>query len=241
MSISVIKPDQAEREWLFADLYGEELFELRPFLRPISYEKGSIIFEEGEPAFGVYLIERGKVKLAKRLASGHCQILKLAGPGEILGEGILFQAESYNAYAKTLEETKVHFIRTDDLLGFLKRHPAVAIKIIEKLALEIKGFQNKVLEASYEGGLEKVARILLAIAERWGKREDGGLYIGVELSRAELAEMAGLASETASRILSRLREREVLSLVKHKIIIKDEERLRKLMEPLCVSLKESLL
>ena len=227
--------------WIFSELYGKELEEIDPLVRPIEYEEGRIIFEEGEPVFGVYLLSRGKVKLAKRAAGGRKQILKLVGPGEILGEEFLFHDPTYSAYAQALEQTRAYFVPMEEFHGFLKAHPQVVIRLIEHLSQEIKGFQNKVLEASYGSSLERVARLLLAIADKWGEEEDGGFYIGLELSRVELAELAGIASETASRLLARLQERGILALAGSKIIILDRARLKSLTEPLCVNIKESLL
>jgi len=233
----------ASREELkaFIDYYGEEFAEISPHLLPQSFGEGQLIFEEGEPGLGVYLLTQGKVKLAKRSTGGRRQILKLVGPGEILGEEVLFHGEGYSGYARALEPTRAYYVSTGDLARFLKEHPEIAIKLIERLSLEIKGFQNKLLEASYGSSLERVARLLLAIADRWGVEEDGGLYIGVKLSRAELAELAGIASETASRLLARLKDRGAIEISGPKILITDRKRLESLSEPLCVNLKESLL
>lgn len=226
---------------IFTELYGEELEKLRPLVRHIEFGNGRIIFEEGEPVFGVYLLSQGKVKLAKRSAGGRKQILKLVGPGEILGEEVLFHDQTYSAYARALERTGAHFVTVREFQDFLQDHPGVAIRLLERLSQEIKGFQDKLLEACYGSSLERIARLLLAIADRWGEAGDGGLYIGLELSRAELAELAGVANETASRLLARLRRRGILALSGSKIYILDRARLEGLTEPLCVELKESLL
>lgn len=220
---------------VFAGLYGRELEELAPLVRPLEYEEGQIIFEEGEPVFGVYLINRGKVKLAKRSLGGRRQILKLVGPGEILGEEALFHEQLYSAHARTLEQTSTLFVTVKELHRFLEAHPRVALKLIAQLAREIKGFQSKLLETSYESSLGRVANLLLSIGDKWGEEEDGGLYIGVKLSRTELAELAGIASETASRLLARLRERGILSLDGPRIIIRDRGRLAALTEPVCLN------
>lgn len=220
-----------ERLDRFTELYGKELAELAPLLKPLDYEEGQIIFEEGEPVFGVYLINRGKVKLAKRSLGGRRQILKLVGPGEILGEEALFHEQLYSAYARTLEPTGTDFVTVKELHAFLEAHPRVALKLITQLAREIKGLQSKLLETSYESSLGRIASLLLSISDKWGEPEDGGLYIGVKLSRTELAELAGIASETASRLLARLRERGAIALSGPRIIILDRARLETLTEP----------
>ena len=226
---------------VFSEYYGEEIFELAPFLTPQHFAPGEVIFEEGEPGTGVYLLVSGKVKLAKRSSGGRRQILKLVGPGEILGEEVLFSGEGYGGYAKVLEPVRAYYVSTKTLAQFLREHPGVATRLIEHLAREIKGFQDKILEASYGSSLERVARLLLAIADRWGVEEDGKLYIGVQLSRAELAELAGIANETASRLLGRLRDRGMIDFSGAKIFIVDRERLENLTKPLCVDLRAILL
>lgn len=226
---------------IFTQLYGQELEEIAPVVRSLQFERGRIIFEEGEPVFGVYLISEGKAKLVKRTAGGRKQILKVVGPGEILGEEVLFHDQTYSAYARVLEQTGAYFVTVEEFQDFLQAHPQIAFKLLQRLSQEVKGFQDKVLEASYGSSLERIARLLVAIADRWGEDEDEGIYIGLQLSRTELAELAGIANETASRMLARLRRRGILSLSGSKIVILDQARLEGLTEPLCVELKESLL
>jgi len=227
--------------WIFSGLEGEGLARLRALMRPIAYGKGELIFQEGAPAFGLYIICQGKVKLAKHAGNGKRRILKLIGPGEILGEESLFGDGVYAAYAKTLEETWARFMGKADFLPFILRYPSVALKLIEKLARELKGFQSKLMEASYESCKGKVARLLLSIAESYGVEERGRLILGLELSRADLAAMAGISTETAIRILSELREENLLALDGQKIIILKKHKLQELAEPFPVTLKENLL
>ncbi len=230
-----------ECSWLFADLSSEALGKIRRMSRRLHYPKGEVIFQEGEPAFGLYIICSGKVKLAKHSIRGKKQILKLLGPGEILGEKTLFDREVYTAYAETLEETTLHFIERAPFIEFLRDHPEVALKLIEKLARELKAFQDKLMEASYEGSLERLARLLLLMGKQYGVQTEKGLDLGVELSRQELAELAGIATETAIRMLSRLKDRGLIALEGSKIYIVDREGLSELAEPFLITLKENLL
>ncbi|OGF54785.1 MAG: hypothetical protein A2Z21_09020 [Candidatus Fraserbacteria bacterium RBG_16_55_9] len=230
-----------ECSWLFSGLGSETLEAIREMSRSLQYPKGEVVFQEGEPAFGLYIICKGKVKLAKHSLRGKKQILKLLGPGEILGEKTLFDREVYTAYAETLEETTLHFIEREPFIAFLRGHPEVALKFIEKLARELKGFQDKLMEASYEGSLERLARLLLLMGKQYGVQTGKGLDIGMELSRQELAELAGVATETAIRMLSRLKDRGLIALEGSKIYIVDREGLSKLAEPFLIALKENLL
>ena len=215
---------------IFSDLKEKDLEKLRESTRKIKYGQGEIVFQEGAPAFGFYLIFEGMVKLVKRSMRAKSQILKIAGPGEILGETTLFDKGSHNAYAKTLEPVVVGFIERGDFFYFLERHPKTIFRLYERLSEELKAFQNKLAERSYSSSKERLARLILYLGKS-----------GVELSRAELAEMAGVSSKTAIRTLSELESRGIIAIESRKIKILREDYLLKIMEPFPVDLHANLI
>lgn len=198
------------------------------------------MFHEGMPAFGLYILCRGKVKVAKHTRGGRSQILKLLGPGEILGEKTLFDQETYTCYAKTLEPSRLMFIPREDFLSFVRRHPEVAIRLVEKLSRELKVFGDRLVEITSRSAKERVARVLLELARAFGEEREEGLDLGVELPRGELAEMAGVSTETAIRILSELKERGIVSLSGHRIVVNKLETLEGLAHPFRTFLRENL-
>jgi len=215
---------------IFSDLKDKDLEKLREGVRRIQYGPGEIIFQEGAPAFGFYLIFEGMVKLVKRSMRAKSQILKIVGPGEILGETTLFDKGSHNAYAKTLDPVVVGFVERGDFFYFLERHPKTIFRLYEKLSEELKAFQNKLAERSYSSSKERLARLILHLGKS-----------GVELSRAELAEMAGVSSKTAIRTLSELEGRGIIAIESRRIRILREDYLQKIMEPFSVDLNANLI
>ena len=215
---------------IFSDLKAKDLEKLKQTVRRIECGKGEIIFHEGAPAFGFYLIFDGMVKLVKRSTRAKSQILKIAGPGEILGETTLFDKGSHNAFAKTLDPVTVGFIERGDFFHFLERHPKTIFRLYEKLSEELKAFQNKLAERSYSSSKERLARLILHLGKS-----------GVELSRAELAEMAGVSSKTAIRTLSELENRGIIAMENRRIRILREDYLQKIMEPFSVNLDPNLI
>jgi len=215
---------------IFSDLKNADLNKLQESVRKINYGRGEIIFQEGAPAFGFYLIFDGMVKLVKRSTRAKSQILKIAGPGEILGETTLFDKGSHNAYAKTLDHVVVGFIERGDFFYFLERHPKTIFRLYEKLSEELKAFQNKLAERSYSSSKERLARLILHLGKS-----------GVELSRAELAEMAGVSSKTAIRTLSELESRDIIAIESRRINILREDYLQKIMEPFSVDFNPNLI
>ncbi len=213
---------------VFADLKKDDLEKLASMIRHIDYGADELIFMEGAPAFGFYLVFSGAVKVVKRSAKGKSQILKIVGPGGMLGETTLFDKTVHNAYAKTLVPSKVGFIERGDFFYFLERHPKVIFRFFERLSLELKAFQNKLAERSYASSKERLARLILALGK-----------LGIELSRGELAEMAGVSSKTAIRTLGELESRGIIALENRKIRILKEDYLKRLVEPFSLPVDSS--
>lgn len=215
---------------VFADLAPRDLENLFGLVRRIEYGADELIFMEGAPAFGFYLVLSGAVKVVKRSAKGKSQILAIMGPGGILGETTLFDKGVHNAYAKTLVPSTVGFIERGDFFYFLEHHPKVVFRFFEWLALSVKAFQNKLSERSYASSKERLARLILALGQS-----------GIELSRGELAEMAGVSSKTAIRTLGELEARGIIAIQNRRITVLREDYLRRLVEPFSVSVDESVI
>jgi CRP-like cAMP-binding protein len=101
---------------------------------------------------------RAKVELAKRTRAGHSQILKL------LGKKTMFDRECYTCYAETLEDSVLAFIPREDFLAFLRRHPDVALRLLEKLSRKSKVYGDRLVEITSHSALERVARALVELA-----------------------------------------------------------------------------
>lgn len=229
-----------------ARLLGEfDEAEYHEFLRSsrrLYYGSGELIFQQGTPAKGLYLICSGRVELVRLSADKReRQVPKLLGPGEFLGEETLFTHSESVTYARTLKPSELCFMEKQDFLGFLERHPALTLSLIEKLSREVKAFQSKLVESTYENGEERLVRLLSAIGHRYGRRRRSQLEIELELGRAELAELAGLTTETTIRILQHLKTEGILVLSGRQIRIADEERLSRLVRPLAVQPLENII
>jgi len=215
--------------------------ELASLMRPLELDAGELVFYEGLPAYGLYILCEGKIKVAKRLKGGRSQILKLLAPGEVLGEKTLFDQETYTCYAKALEPSRLMFIPREDFLAFMRKYPDVAFRLIEKLSRELKAFGDKLVEISAYSAKERMARVLLELAQAFGRETPEGLDIGVELPRGEIAEMAGVTTETAVRILSEFKDQGILALPGRRIVILKPEELRSMSHPFRTFLRENLI
>jgi CRP-like cAMP-binding protein len=224
--------------WIFTGLNDDGQQELRRLMRSVEYGTDEAIFHEGTPAFGFFIICNGKAKIIKQGPGGKRQILKIVGPGELLGEENLFDGGTHSASARTLEPTTAKFVKREEFLDLLQRYPTVALQLAEKVARELQGFQAKLIETAYESCRARLARLLLVLSEKYGT---DNTEIQTRISRTDLAEMAGISTETAIRTLGEFEERGLISLRRRKISILDRVGLEELAAPLPVETIENLL
>ncbi len=217
---------------LFSELKPAEHAEFLATAQRFHREKGELIYREGMPAEGIYLICSGKVKLVGQTPDRRkTYILEILGPGELLGEEAFFANIEYNVDARAMEATELCFFERADFLSLLHRHHSVTLKILEKLSREIKALQMALVEIVYEGAEGRLARALLKLGRKYGIREGQSRVIDLGLSRIELAEFLGLRPETTSRILSRWRAQGILMVQGRRLIILDEDCLVKFARP----------
>ena len=142
--------------------------------------------------------------------------------GEMFGEVAVFEGKPYPASAQAVTETKVLGIRRADLLSFLAGRPQVALRIINVLGGRLREAQNRLRDLAGERAEQRLARTLLMLSSKLGAN--------IPFTRQEIADMAGTTTETAIRIMSRLKDGGIIRSTRGKTIILDETKLRLLGE-----------
>lgn len=223
---------------IFSELDAEAWQQLRGQMNRLRYETGDVLYREQTPIFGVYIVCSGQVKLTQR-GNKHRLILKIVGPSGALGEEDMFN-DVYSATAEALEPTQVMFLPRERFLAFMKANPNLLLKLAARLSQQVKGFQSKVMEAAYEEVEARMARILLALTARYGVQNGDGTELQLKLSRADLAELAGISTETAIRTLREFADRCLIDLHRRQIVVRDRSRLEALVEPFMSEMEETL-
>ena len=221
---------------LFAGVSPEALSRVEEALLPIRYEEGDLIFQEGAYAAGIYIVSKGLIQYGRTVGPhSHRKrhILKLVGPGEVMGlEALFIEGQPTRVgYAKALTDAVVAFIERELILELLPGEPSLALNLCRRLAREVLFLEYKLTRSVCRTIEENVALLLLSLGQRYGIREEKGLYIGVELKRSTIAEVLGISLESLMRVLRKLRERGIIRIEGRKIYICDEEQLMGLIEP----------
>jgi CRP/FNR family transcriptional regulator, cyclic AMP receptor protein len=210
---------------LFADLSGSELDILASAALPRHYQAGEMIFSEGEPCTGLYVVESGAVRIFKMSPSGREQVLTIDGPGASIAELPVFDGGNYPASASAEQESDLLFIRKKDIHSLCIEHPEVALKVLRVVSGRLRRLVGIVEELSFTTVHHRLAAFLFREARSKGIRSGRGVEFQLGMSNQELAAHVGTVRELVSRNLGRLQAAGLIKLDGRTVIVPDLEAL----------------
>lgn len=185
------------------------------------YLKGDVIFREGAVPSGIFLIRSGKVKKYKVDNLAKEQIIYVAGPGELIGYHAVLSEERYPDSAAVIEDSLVSFIPQEDFIDILHRSPAFTQRLLKALSHEFTVLANSISVIAQRTATERLAIALIVLREKY--KEDGADEndIVLNISRMDLANMAGIAQENVIRLLKEFKAEHIVETDGRKIKIRD--------------------
>lgn len=216
---------------IFAGLTEKELDALAQRVLTKRFAQGEILFAEGDPCTGLFLLSAGKIRIFKLSASGREQILAVEGPGSSFAELPVFDGGSYPAAASALEDTEVLFISRKDFQDFCREHPDVALKVIAVVGSRLRRLVGIIEELSFTTVRQRLIGFVLRLAQEGGTRSEDGILVELTKSHQELASELGTVRELVSRNLSRLQAEGFLDVEGRKIVVKDVSGLKRELTP----------
>jgi CRP/FNR family transcriptional regulator/CRP/FNR family cyclic AMP-dependent transcriptional regulator len=213
---------------IFEGVTATELEALRPAVRMRSFAKDSHLFREGDPGSHLYLVKSGQVKIVQVGAGGGEIVFAVVGPGEVLGELSLFEAEGErSADAVALEPTECALLARDPVNAFLLAHPMLLLRLISSLVGYIQRKDRAMAEVAFLDIPGRIAQRLVDLAESRGERSGEGVVIRIPLSQRTLAGMVGASRENVNRALHRFVELGYISQTRGTITVLKPDELRK--------------
>ncbi len=132
-----------------------------PLLRPVTYRRGTILLEQGQPVSGCYLICHGWVKVARRTMRGKVAAVDLRGPGELLGARPLLAREpTFDSFAQAMSTVQVVWIERAYLLDLIRRLPQIALAVSQRISQTTGAVQRRLSHALHAGLEERIAYLL---------------------------------------------------------------------------------
>jgi CRP/FNR family cyclic AMP-dependent transcriptional regulator len=211
---------------VFAGLEPRELEEVARVAVPRSYDRGEVIFRDGDPGDTCYVVREGTVSIRRDHPDGRSRALAELRPGSIFGELSMFGAETRSATAEVLEPTQLVAILRADMQRVIRSSPDIAFKMLAELADRVRLVNEQLSRQSFQTVSGRVASTLLAqVITRQSEGADEHDVL-VKATQAEIAQLAGTSRESASRFLATLAREGVVTLGRGKVTVHDPDRLR---------------
>jgi CRP/FNR family transcriptional regulator len=182
---------------------------------------GHALFEEGAPPLAVHCIRSGSVKVFKLRSDGEEQIIRVLGPGEVVGYRAVLAGEPYGASAQTLEETAVCTIPAALLQALLERSPQFAMDVLAKVARELRVSDDFLINLQHRTVRQRLAASLLLLSETRAEESTRQRRPSVRLTRRDLARLAATTPESVSRALRRFAEERLVVCSRREIRVLD--------------------
>jgi CRP-like cAMP-binding protein len=196
-------------------------------------ERDAFLFHQGEPATACYVLIQGEAKLTQVTPDGHQVLVRFAAPGEELGIIAALHNAAYTLSAQAVGDCLVLVWGGETLTRLMERYPQIALNALHAVADYYKRLLDRYQELATQRVEQRIARTLLRLARQAGQREEqGGVLIGLPLSRENLADMTGTTLYTVSRILSSWEQRGFVQAGREQVLIRQPHALVAIAEDL---------
>jgi len=175
-----------------------------------NYPTGVLLFSEGQSARGVFIVRRGRIKLFVSGTDGRTLILRIAGPGDMLGVASVISGREYEATAETQQPCEVSFIRQSDLMRLMRCDGEIALSVTQHLSQDYTTTCREIrdLMLSDSAG-EKLARLLVGWLDNNPESKQSG-QVKMTLTHEEIGQMIGTTRETVSRLLAGFKKQHMI-------------------------------
>ena len=215
-----------ETSSIFKHLTSEEV-EMLNFEKDFRhYKRGDVLYREGNRISGFYCIHKGIIKVFKTGFDGKEQIIRFAKPGEIIAYRSVLSNEPACTSAKVIEDCQVCFIPTEILITLIKSNPSFSLELLRLACHELGEANSFITDIAQKTVRERLAEILLLLMNDFGIDEQNNLKIS--LTREELANIVGTATESVIRLLSEFKSEQLVELNGRKIRILNKKGLLKI-------------
>lgn len=211
---------------LFTDLDEAELEQLSQLCRHRSVCKGNVIFYEEDPGTSCYILISGKVKIVVNADDGREHILGVLQEGDFFGEMSLIDGQPRSASAICVEDAQMLTIQRDEFLKLLRSNPDLTLKLLVALSQRLRATDRNLESLAFLSAPGRVARVLLELGKEHGEKTSDGVSLTHNMTRQELASLAGTSRETLTRVLMDYQDRGLIHLDKNRLTLKNEAKLR---------------
>lgn len=190
------------------------------------FRRGDVLYNEGSRISGFYCIHSGIIKVFKTGFDGKEQIIRFAKPGDIIAYRSVLSNEVACTSAKVIEDSQVCFIPAEILISLVKSNSSYAHELLKLACHELGEANSFITDIAQKTVRERLAEILLLLVHDFGLDEQN--YLQISLTREELANIVGTATESVIRLLSEFKSDKLVELTGRKIRVLNKKGLEKI-------------
>jgi len=194
------------RSQLFGGLPQEHITEIEKIAVDKNYNKGDVIFYDGDEGNGFYLIVAGSVSVYKISPDGKEQIFHIVKEGETIGAAPVFSGKSFPANARALSKTHLLFFDRTKFIELISGKPDLTMNILALLSMRLREFTIQVENLSLKEIPGRLASYLLYLSQEQGNRD----FVKLNISKLQLSNILGTVPESLSRALGNMKMRKLI-------------------------------
>jgi CRP-like cAMP-binding protein len=187
------------------------------------FSRGTPIYLPGEDADSVYIVAEGLVKLCHLTADGKVSTLAFIKIGEVFGELSLLESGNRGEYCEAAADTTIIRIPRETLLPYMEVNMHFVVAITKIVGFRRRRIENRLKSLLFSSNQQRLAHLLLDLAEQFGSAVDNGIRIGLKLSHQELAN--GTTRETVTIMLGKMKADGMIGGKRESVVLTDILRL----------------
>jgi CRP/FNR family transcriptional regulator, cyclic AMP receptor protein len=213
---------------IFSSLSDRELDLLLTYTTTKRVKKREFLCRRGDPGHQLFAVMEGRLRVVGQGGEGREVVFNFMDPGDVIGEVSLLDSQPRSASVEAVEDATVLALHRRDLLPFFERNPKAAMKLATVLAERLRRISELVEDTVFLGLPSRLAKKLLALAQRYGKETPKGLLIDLKLPQHELGELVGTSRESINKQLRQWGEEGLVHVERGYVTLADRSRLEDL-------------
>ncbi|HZS83856.1 MAG TPA: Crp/Fnr family transcriptional regulator [Stellaceae bacterium] len=214
----------------FKELDDSALDDIAGAARPERIPRGEALFRQGEPPHALFIVLSGRFKAIQVTPEGRQVVVRLAGPGDLIGHVSVFAEKPYPATPTAATESIALMWSPRTFIALMARHPPLSLAVVRNMGRFIEEAHTRLRESSTERVERRIAHAVLRLAQQAGHRVDGGVEISFPMTRQDLALMTGATLHTVSRVLSAWEQQGVVGGGRQHLVLRDPQALARIAE-----------
>lgn len=209
----------------FRRLARPQIREILDAATPLRFDAGAAVFSEGMPVDRFFLLMDGHIRVIRTTPGGDQIIALHIAPGQLFGIGAALGKSTYPATAMTADDCLALAWPNQLWAGFVQKYEGFATETYKVVGERLGELNNRIVEMATQAVEQRVACAILRLITQTGRKVDGGIEIGLPITRQNISDMTGTTLHTVSRLLSGWERDGIVLSERRKITVTAPHRL----------------